>query len=147
MYDQEMSRPRRILLTGTDGTGRRTIGGLLATEHGFRHVSLVGPGAAARERQLHRSLLASGASSADIVVTWTGGCPPTRTRDDLRSVGFEWFWLDGDRGAAGPPAGEARFVDPFETDGSFRPIASVVGELLAPEAPARRRQPRTTSLT
>lgn len=128
-----MSRPRRILLTGTGGTGRRTIGALLAAEHGFRHVRLVGPGAL-RERELATALIEPGASNADIVVTWTGGWPRSPARDELGLVGFEWFWLDGDRGAAAPPPGDARFVDPFETDGTFRPVASVVAELLAPAA-------------
>jgi hypothetical protein len=131
-----MSRPRRILLTGTDGAGRRTVGEVLATEHGFRHVRLAVPRADVGDRELYRALLEPGTASADIVVTWTGGCPPSRTRDDLRSVGFEWFWLDGDRGAAAPQGGEARFVDPFEADGSFRPVAAVVAELLAPPARA-----------
>ncbi len=87
--------------------------------------------------ELYRALVEPGTSSANIVLTWTGGCPPPRARDELRSVGFEWFWLDGDRGAAAPRGGEARFLDPFEADGSFRPVASVVAELLAPPAGAR----------
>jgi hypothetical protein len=143
-----MVRSRLILLTGTDGAGRRTIGEFLAAEHGFRHVSLDGPNAAPRERELYRALVESGTSSADLVVTWTGGCPPQEACDDLRSVGFEWFWLDGDRGAAGPPTGEACFLDPFETDGSFRPVASVVAELLAPgRASGHRAGSRSGSLT
>ncbi len=136
-----MGRPRRILLTGTGGTGRRTIAELLASEHRFRHVSLAGSDAALQERELHRALGERRASRVDVVVTWTGGCP-SRIRDELRSIGFELCWLDGDRGAAMPHGGELRFVDPFEADGSFRPVASVVAELLAPAplGPARHRR-------
>ena len=122
-----MGRPRRILLTGTGGTGRRTIAELLASERGLPACEPgARPGVAAKERELHEALLSSGASKADIVIAWTEGCPPPRARDDLRSVGFEWFWLDGDRGAGRPPADDVRFVDPFVPDGSFWPIASVV---------------------
>jgi hypothetical protein len=107
---------------------------MLSNDHGFRHIRVVGSSGATRRRELYELLVEPRAATADLVVTWTGACPPRETREDLRSVGFEWFWLDGDRGAAalGAAAGEARFVDPFEADGSFRPVASVVAEILAP---------------
>jgi hypothetical protein len=59
----------------------------------------------------------------------------------MQRLGFEWIWMDGDRGAALDtflaPIGTMRmprFVDPFESNGNFRPLATVTDEL-------RRRRP------
>ena len=71
----------------------------------------------------------------------------------MQSYGFDWVWLDGDRGAAfhgyfSARNGEAaRFVDPFEPDGRFRPMPALLDEVLEPgpvaqPLPARRRMPR-----
>ncbi len=58
-----------------------------------------------------------------------------------------WIWLDSDRGAMSPeplrlvlPNGaeivrEPQFVDPFESDGCFRPLESVANEILRAPAP------------
>jgi hypothetical protein len=106
-----------------------------------------------------------------MVVTWTPSANDALPFVELmQSYGFDWVWVDGDRGAAFhtlfrrrngvvPP----RFVDPFARDGSFRPLAFVVTELLEPDAGAtrlrwrdrpsrdvvaafRNRLPRTTAL-
>ena len=68
----------------------------------------------------------------------------------MLAYGFDWIWLDGDRGAAfhsyfSAREGEAaRFVDPFELDGRFRPVAALLNEVLEPgpvvqPVPVRRR--------
>ena len=71
----------------------------------------------------------------------------------MLAYGFDWVWLDGDRGAAfhsyfSARDGEAaRFVDPFEADGRFRPVAALLGDVLEPgpvvqPVPERRRTGR-----
>ena len=68
----------------------------------------------------------------------------------MQAYGFDWVWMDGDRGAAfhgyfSVRKGEAaRFVDPFEADGTFRPVTALLEEVLEPgpaarPVPARRR--------
>ncbi len=119
-------------MTGTEGTGGRTIGELLAIEHGFRHLRFAGGVAVpASEPQLVSALGGPAAGRGGGVVTWTGACPPPPALEALRSLGFDWVWLDGDRGATLPAASEgARFVDPFDANGSFRPVSAVVAEVL-----------------
>jgi hypothetical protein len=70
-----------------------------------------------------------------MVVIWTE--PSARAAPDwLRSLDFDVIWLDADRGAARPDG--CRFVDPFEADGSYRPLAAVAAEMLSPVAAERR---------
>src|SRR5262249_49275193 len=95
----------------------------------------------------------------DTVVTWTP--PPKMTQRNgamafvqlMQSYGFDWVWLDGDRGAAfhsyfsARNSEAARFVDPLGADGTFRPVTAVLDEVLEPgpvaqPLPARRRMPR-----
>jgi hypothetical protein len=133
-----------ILLSGTAGSGKRTIAGLLAAERGFVHVEFPVGTERARARlstkvdQLldedERGLIVVCPSpSADLVAC-------------LRSYGFDWVWFDSDHGAAWQLArcwdadldvlGAPRFVRTFEVDGSFRPLADVAAELLTDQAAA-----------
>ena len=130
--------PRRILVTGTAGTGRRSLGAVLALERGFRHVDDRVATSAGRS-ELVRALV----QRLDVVVTWTGALSAPSPHM-LRSLDFDVVWLDGDRGAAQPPG--TRFVDPFAADGSYRPLGMVVDELLSPagESGRSRREARAT---
>jgi hypothetical protein len=121
---------RLVLITGAPGTGKRSVGSFLAAEHGFRHLNLAG--LPERRSELDLLLTAREAEGEDIVVTCTEACP-TELLELLCSAGVEWFWFDGDRGATRPrgAAAEPRFVDPFEPNGSFRPVSAVAAELLS----------------
>jgi hypothetical protein len=152
------SRPRRsgrrlILITGTPGTGKRPLGSYLETERGFVHVDL-------DNRESRTRFLLSGAdalctelatvtsTAKRIVVTWTFAAETQLEYvEAMRSLGFEWIWMDSDRGAAydalvaeaatEPP----RFVDAFEPQGTFRALENVLDELRRRRrlAPRRRR--------
>jgi hypothetical protein len=133
---------RMLLITGTPGTGKRQLANYLEMQRGFVHVDL-------DNRDTRTLYLRSGgdefrselntltASNSKVIVTWNftseTQLPYVET---LRSLGFEWIWMDGDRGAGfdalvvrnssiRPP----RFVDTFEADGSFRALEGVTGEL------------------
>src|SRR5262245_55254686 len=109
---------QRLLITGTGGCGKRSLGRLLADELGFVHVDL--DSAKLAHQSLPRRLAAALRPGASVVVTWTlDARAHARLVSSLQAAGFEWIWLDGDRGAGLPPG--ARFVDPFAPDGSFRP--------------------------
>src|SRR5581483_8914394 len=63
----------------------------------------------------------------------------------LRSLGFEWVWMDSDRGAAydaviarDAPVKPPLFVDAFEVDGRFRALEAITGELRRRRAPLPR---------
>ena len=148
----ERAPSRLLLITGTPGTGKRALGHYLAARDGFAHVDLDSADARARflaggGRGLRAEVAAYRKADLDLVVTWSARAgtylPYLRA---LRSLGFEWIWFDGDRGAASPafraPFGmRPRFIDTFEPDGSFRPLESVVTELLQPRpAPVRLRE-------
>lgn len=150
-----MSRTRRragrrlLLITGTPGTGKRPLATYLESERGFVHVDL--DNRDARTRFLRsgadalRDELATVTSTAPkIVVTWTFTAETQLAYvESMRELGFEWVWMDSDRGAAydalvaeaatGPP----RFVDAFEPEGTFRALETVMDELRR-----RRRIPR-----
>src|SRR5262245_9930914 len=136
--DEGAGPGRRLLLTGTPGCGKRSLGNLLAVTHPFAHVDLDSP------RRLHADADALVAEleavleeSPNVVATWT-----PRSEDDLalpellQANGFEWIWLDGDRGAALHAAFadlghlSPRLVDAFEPDGTFRPLERVLAEVL-----------------
>jgi hypothetical protein len=147
---------RLLLLTGTGGSGKRIVGNLLVDERSFVHVDLDNPHANRRflgsgVEGLRSELEANLEPGQDMVVTWTpsrnGALPFVRV---MQAYGFDWVWFDGDRGAAfhgffSVRNGEAaRFVDPFAEDGSFRPLAAVLSEVLEPgpvaqPVPERRR--------
>jgi hypothetical protein len=144
-----------ILLIGTPGTGKRPVGSYLQDEHGFVHVDL--GDWAVRER-----LLASGdnglrkeiATLAErrggVIFTWAAGsCDQLREIRRLRAAGVEAVWCDSDRGAAlhahYSDAGRLprlRYLDTFESDGRFRAVEAVVGELLRPVPRREPRRPR-----
>ena len=113
-------------MTGSAGSGRRSIGAVLALEHGFRHLD-DGIATSGGRDELLRALV----QRRDVVVTWTGPLS-ARSPQWLRSFDFEVVWLDADRGAARPPG--TRFLDPFAADGSYRPLDKVMDELLSPRS-------------
>ena len=143
-----------LLLIGTPGTGKRPLGSYLEREHGFVHLNFenaetraryLGRGSAALRSQI--DALRSGGRG--VVITWAAGdAEQLRDVRSLVSQGAAAVWCDSDRGAAcrAHYAGARRvprfdFVDTFEADGSFRPVAAVVGELLE-HRPHRRRPSR-----
>jgi hypothetical protein len=138
---------RRLLITGTPGTGKRALGNYLAEERGFVHLDLDRGSARAQflrsgEEGLRTELATLAASNRKLVVTWTFASETQLAYVEvMQALGFEWIWTDSDRGAGyntliaqAATAREPRFVDAFEPDGSFRSLESVTGEL-------RRRRP------
>lgn len=123
--------PRRILVVGAPGTGRRTVGTLLELERGFLHLRV---GDRARAGSLLRAVSACGADQ-DVVVTWTAPLAE-ETVASLRLLDFELVRLDRNRG--GRRASAWRTVDPFDRDGSFKPARALAAELLAREPAAHR---------
>lgn len=139
-------RPRRtgrrlLLITGTPGTGKRQLGAYLELERDFVHVDLDSRETRTRllragEDELRRELATVTARHRKVVVTWTFA---TETQlayvSAMRSLGFEWIWMDSDRGSAydalvaegatDPP----RFVDAFEPEGTFCALETVMDEL------------------
>jgi hypothetical protein len=136
------TRGRRLLLiTGTPGTGKRPLGSYLETQRGFLHIDLDNRESRTRflrsgvDAQRHE-LATVTTTAAKIVVTWTFTAETQLAYvEEMRSLGFEWVWMDSDRGAAydalvaesatEPP----RFVDAFEPQGTFRALDSVIDEL------------------
>jgi hypothetical protein len=150
-----------LLITGIPGTGKTTLGNYLAEHHGFRHLDFE-TGALARfwrfgERGFRARLAAAKRRTRNIVVTW--GFVPDSQLDmvrAMRSLGFDWIWLDGDRAAArrafiarGTVSVQMldaqmeriaehidlatlrpRIVDPFDSAGRFRPLEEVAAELI-----------------
>jgi hypothetical protein len=138
---------RRILITGTPGTGKRALGNYLAEERGFHHLDLDRGSMRAQflrsgEEGLRAELAALAASNRKLVVTWTFASETQLAYVEvMQALGFEWIWTDSDRGAGyntliaqAATAREPRFVDAFEPDGHFRSLESVTLEL-------RRRRP------
>jgi hypothetical protein len=138
---------RRILITGTPGTGKRALGNYLAEERGFHHLDLDRGSMRAQflrsgEEGLRTELAALAASNRKLVVTWTFASETQLAYVEvMQALGFEWIWTDSDRGAGyntliaqAATAREPRFVDAFEPDGHFRSLESVTLEL-------RRRRP------
>jgi hypothetical protein len=158
--DSDSRSTSLLLITGTPGSGKRVLGNLFVDERSFVHIDLdnthanrrfLGHGVSVFRSELEANI----EPEQPMVVTWTPrsdrALPFIRA---MRACGFEWIWLDGDRGAAFSAsfarldgATPPRFVDPFEADGTFRPMTEVVDELLEPgdvvvpvPAPARRRR-------
>lgn len=136
-------RRRLILLSGTAGTGKRSVAAFLVAEHGFRCLDLSTlPAAEPDQAPLHGALAQTlGEGSHDLIVTCPA--PPLALVALLRTLGFEWIWFDSDHGAARPllpvidggdgePAqlGKPRFVETFEASGAFRPLDAVSADLL-----------------
>ncbi len=150
---------RRVLITGTRGTGKRTLGYLLAIDRGFTHVNLDHPEAGEsflEDRAEGLPAVLEGAGrDADIVATWTPESDDALGAvRQLQSAGFEWIWLDGDRGAAFHPVfgyigrgRRARFVDPFTAEGQHRALESVITEILQPGPDPTLLPARDRSLT
>jgi hypothetical protein len=138
---------RLILITGTPGTGKRPLGGYLELQRGFVHLDFDSRRTRSRflrggEPELRSELAEVMASHPKVVVTWTYTSETQLAYVEmLRSMGFEWIWMDSDRGAAYDSVVAAsasirppRFLDGFEADGGFRALESVLDEL-------RRRRP------
>lgn len=140
---------RLLLITGTPGTGKRPLGGYLETERGFVHVDLDSRRTRtqflrAGEDELRGQLQSVATGNRKVVVTWTFTSETQLPYVEvMRRLGFEWVWMDSDKGTAydalvaehatEPP----RFVDAFEPQGTFRALESVMDELRR-----RRRIPR-----
>jgi len=146
---------RLLLITGTPGTGKRQLGAYLESEREFVHVDLDSRRTRAQflrggEDELRRELASVTTSTRKVVVTWTFASETQLAYVEvMRDLGFEWVWMDGDRGAAydsfvdenatDPP----RFVDAFEAESRFRALEALVGELrrrrvLVPRRPRRK---------
>jgi shikimate kinase len=156
---------RRLLVTGVPGTGKTKVGDFLAARHGFLHVDLEDDDTRARffgrtgdRNRFARELAKVISQKKPIIVTW--GFVPNDPQLGLvlflRSQGFEWIWLDGDREAsheAFTRRGDVpeqvyqnqmmgielqldprlaslgpRIVNPF-SEGSFRPVEEIAEEL------------------
>jgi len=143
---------RLLLITGTPGTGKRQLGSYLETQRDFLHVDLDSRRTRtqflrAGEDELRRELATVTGANRKVVVTWTFASETQLAYVEvLRELGFEWLWMDGDRGAAydsyvaegatDPP----RFVDAFEPEGTFRALERVVDEVRRRRVLPRRRR-------
>ena len=138
---------RLLLITGTPGTGKRPLASYLQLERGFTHVDLDSRDTRTQflrsgESEFRTELAALASTTSKVVVTWSFSSETQLAYvETMQRLGFEWIWMDGDRGAAldsfvAPISGmrKPRFVDPFEHNGAFRPLATVTAEL-------RRRKP------
>jgi len=149
---------RLLLLTGTPGTGKRPLGSYLELSRGFVHVDLDNRETRTRylrsgEDEFRHELAILASTHRKLVVTWNFTSETQLAYvESLRELGFEWIWMDGDRGAAFDAMivrlsniRTPRFVDPFEADGTFRALETVTGELrrrrALPPLP-RRTRPR-----
>jgi hypothetical protein len=139
---------RRILLNGTHGVGKRSIGSLLELGYGFRAISVDDSPPPDAKSGFLLDLFEATRRDEDVVIVWSGTCPAEWV-ELLDGLGFEWFWLDADRGAArpagverpgfGPPIPPPRTVDPF----SFACLDRLVATLLEPVASAAESLART----
>jgi hypothetical protein len=136
---------RNLLLIGTPGTGKRPVANYLAETHDFVHLDFEdGPTRAfyldGSTAELRARLERAGGAGPGIVITWAAGSPSQlREVRRLRSLGIEPIWFDSDRGSAyrahfadARRVPRCEFVDTFEADGQFRPVESVVADLLEP---------------
>lgn len=133
---------RLLLLTGTPGTGKRPLGSYLELARGFVHVDLDNRETRTRylrsgEDEFRHELAILASTHPKIVVTWNFSSETQLAYlESLRGIGFDCIWMDSDRGAAfdamvvrNSNVRAPRFVDPFEADGSFRPLESVTADL------------------
>jgi hypothetical protein len=143
---------RLLLITGTPGTGKRPLGSYLETERDFAHVDLDSRQTRtqflrAGEDELRRELTTVTGANRKVVVTWTFTSETQLAYVEvMRELGFEWLWMDGDRGAAydsfvaegatEPP----RFIDAFEPEGTFRALERVVDEVRRRRVLARHKR-------
>jgi hypothetical protein len=138
-----LSSGRNLLLLGTPGTGKRPTASYLAETSDYVHLDFEDGETRAfyldgSNADLGERLGQAAAGRQGIVITWAAG-PPSQLRQirRLRSLGIEPVWFDSDRGTAyrahfADARRVPRFVDTFEPDGLFRPVESVVSELLEP---------------
>jgi hypothetical protein len=152
--DRWQTGRRLLLITGTPGTGKRPLGAYLATERDFVHLDLDSRATRTKflragEDELRRELDTVATGNRKVVVTWTFTSETQLAYVEvMRALGFEWIWMDGDRGAAydafvaetatNPP----RFVDAFDPDGTFRALERVMDELRRRRVPQRRTRPK-----
>src|SRR5579862_5963111 len=93
-----------LLITGIPGTGKTTYGEEFAKEFDFLHCDLEDQQSlnnfAVNPTEFIRDLLSE---NKNVVVTWGFGPddePSISLVQQLRMVGFEWIWFDGNRPAA-----------------------------------------------
>jgi hypothetical protein len=151
---------RFLLLTGVPGTGKTTLGNYLRESQRFRHLDFedmqtlgryLGDGLDGLSRRVEK--LRQG--RRDVVITW-GFLPDPQLPYvlELRRLGFDWVWLDGDRDAArrvflerGTVSEELldaqltristldfdalapTTVNPFDDTGNFRPLEEIAADL------------------
>ncbi len=139
-----------LLLIGTPGTGKRPVARYLVQTAGFVHLDFGDEDTRSLFLETSdtglRERLADAARGQRVVITWAAG-PPEQLVEvcRLQRAGFEPVWFDSDRGAAcgahfadAPLPPSFAFVDSFDIDGRFRPVESVVAELLEPRVTRRR---------
>ncbi len=90
---------RFLLISGTAGVGKRSIGEYLSNMYGFRYLAYDGRQAASRGR-----LAAALASEMRERLVMTCSQPSAWRELLLFAPQSEWIWVDGDRGATVPSA-------------------------------------------
>jgi gluconate kinase len=130
---------RLVLLTGVPGTGKTTLGEHLRTTCGFRHVDFENPNTLDRYLgsgmdELRRRVERLRRDGRDLVITW--GFVPAHGLPyvlELRSMGFRWVWLDGDRDAARRAFAARGTVSEELLDAQLARIATMDMDALNPE--------------
>ena len=97
-----------ILLSGRPGAGKRETGRWLATEHCYVHVETDVEWATWGQALCTADILAGATTvrnrarvlGPDVVIEWGFRVKLLPCVRQLRMVGFETWWLDGDEGAA-----------------------------------------------
>ncbi len=147
---------KRLLITGVPGTGKTTVGDHLNLKHGVLHVDIE----LDQYRSSFSDKTSFVQSLSDpVVITW--GFHPLYDEEAilfLKKSGFFLVWLDGDRQASHQAFTKRNtvpedlyniqmeniestqiiskvkpqsFINPFDTDGKFRPVEEIAQELMA----------------
>jgi hypothetical protein len=147
----------RLLITGVPGTGKSTLGDHLDKAHGFRHVDMEQNVTCIAFLQDPEKFVLS--LSEPVVITWGFRPVPDRNRIlFLKQHQYFLVWMDGNRWASlraflqRDTVEEIAYyfqlfnieqsriieqiqphaiINPFQTDGSFRPTSDVANEVLS----------------